>query len=86
MVGKEKKKGVGDGNAVLNFVISVFLERASKKPAVNTVSKPSNPLVVVWGFLFFFFLILPALQSFKKCEVQSLCEDQELQEPEKRLT
>lgn len=28
---------------------------------------------------FFLFSILPALQSFKKCEVQSLCEDQELQ-------
>lgn len=41
----------GGGNAVLIFVISVFLKRENKTPAVNTVGNQSNPLV---GFFFFF--------------------------------
>lgn len=39
------------GNAMLNFVISVFLERESETPAANTVSNQSNAHV---GLLFCF--------------------------------
>lgn len=53
------------------FVISVFfLKREGKIPAMTAVSNQSNPLC---------FFSPPHSPVFQKCDVQSLSEDQELQ-------